>query len=90
MSSGNMSHGRAPAFHDHLDHRTVVFEIKQTCLLAVRLEKQNQFPLSFALPTFATSFVCSDLARDFSLLECHPTGLSVLESATHQFTKSTN
>ena len=88
VSAGNMSHGRAPAFHDHLDHRTVVFEIKQTCLLAVRLEEQNQFPLSFALPTFVTSSVRSDLARDFSLLECHATGLSVLESATHQCTNS--
>ena len=55
---------------------------------SVRLEEQHQFPLSFALPTFVTSFVCSDLARDFSLLECDATGLSVLESATHQFTKS--
>ena len=34
MGSGDMSHGRAPAFDDHLDHRIIIFEEKQRRSLA--------------------------------------------------------
>ena len=34
LGSGDLSHGRAPAFYDHLDHRIVVFRKKKRCPLA--------------------------------------------------------
>ena len=35
MSSGDMSHGRAPSFYDHLDHRIIVFKkINKYALIA--------------------------------------------------------
>ena len=34
MRSGDMSHGRAPAFDDHLDHSMILFEKEQRRSLA--------------------------------------------------------